>query len=64
VLADPLYGTRDNRKYLKSKGIGYSGKPLGRPKIATEANRKELLKEKKRRQEEYRQRIPIEGKFG
>jgi len=64
VLADPLYGTRDNRKYLKSRGIRFAGKPLGRPKVATEANRKELLKEKKRRREEYRQRIPIEGKFG
>lgn len=64
VLADTLYGTRDNRKYLKSNGIRFAGKPLGRPKKATGANREELLKEKKRRIEEYRQRIPIEGKFG
>ncbi len=64
VLGDPLYGTRDNRKYLKGNGIRFAGKPLGRPKNETEANRKELLKEKERRREEYRQRIPIEGKFG
>ena len=38
VLADPLYGTRDNRKYLKQKGIRFAGKPLGRPKRVTKAN--------------------------
>jgi hypothetical protein len=64
VLGDTIYGIRDNRKYLKSKGIRFAGKPLGRPKKESEANRAELLAEKKRRQEEYRQRIPIEGKFG
>ncbi len=35
VLADPLYGTRENRHYLKEKGIHYAGKPLGRPKKET-----------------------------
>lgn len=64
VLADTLYGTRENREYLKSKGIRFAGKPLGRPRKATNANRAIILKEKKRRIEEYRQRIPIEGKFG
>jgi len=64
VMADPLYGTRENRKYLKMRGIRFAGKPLGRPKKATEANREDILKEKKQRYEEYRQRIPIEGKFG
>jgi len=64
VLADTLYGTRDNRKYLKGKGIRFAGKALGRPKKTTEANRETILKEKKLRIEEYRQRIPIEGKFG
>lgn len=64
VIGDPLYGTRENRSYLKSKEIRFSGKPLGRPKIETPANREEFRKEKKRRLEEYRQRIPIEGKFG
>ncbi|MCK5355531.1 MAG: IS5 family transposase, partial [Methyloprofundus sp.] len=32
VLADPLYGTRENRHYLKQKRIHFAGKPLGRPK--------------------------------
>jgi len=64
VLADSIYGTRNNRKYLKESGIRFAGKPLGRPKKETKTNRESILKEKKRRREEYRQRIPIEGKFG
>jgi len=64
VLGDPLYGTRDNRRYLKSKGIHFAGKPLGRPKKVTAANRDELKRLKAQRREEYLQRIPIEGKFG
>jgi len=64
VLADPLYGTRINRKYLKEKGIRFAGKPLGRPKKATDANQAELKQQKAQRREDYRQRIPIEGKFG
>ncbi|WP_051911458.1 hypothetical protein [Methylomicrobium agile] len=31
VIADPLYGTRANRSYLKQRGIRFAGKPLGRP---------------------------------
>jgi hypothetical protein len=64
VLADPIYGTRANRKYLKEKSIRYGGKPLGRPKKVTEANKAQLQREKRQRREDYRQRIPIEGKFG
>jgi IS5 family transposase len=64
VLADPLYGTRDNRHYLKQKGIRFAGKPLGRPKTVTDANQAELKQLKAQRREDYRQRIPIEGKFG
>jgi hypothetical protein len=64
VLGDPLYGTRDNRRYLKSRGIRFAGKPLGRPKAVTEANQAALRQEKAKRREEYLQRIPIEGKFG
>ena len=64
VLADSIYGTRANRKYLKALNIRYAGKPLGRPKKQTAENKEELRKEKIRRREEYRQRIPIEGKFG
>jgi hypothetical protein len=64
VIGDPLYGTRGNRRYLKSHGIRYSGKPLGRPKKETPENKEQIRKEKRQRREEYRQRIPIEGKFG
>ena len=64
VLADPLYGTRENRNYLKEKGIHYAGKPLGRPKKATDENKAQLKLEKQQRHDDYRQRIPIEGKFG
>jgi hypothetical protein len=64
VLGDPVYGTRDNRRYLKTHGIRFAGKPLGRPKTMTEANREELKRLKAQRREEYLQRIPIEGKFG
>jgi IS5 family transposase len=64
ILADPLYDKRDNRKYLKQKGIRFAGKPLGRPKTVTDSNRAELKQQKTQRRENYRQRIPIEGKFG
>jgi hypothetical protein len=64
VLGDPVYGTQANRRYLKGHGIRFAGKPLGRPKQVTEANREELKRLKAQRREEYLQRIPIEGKFG
>jgi len=64
VLGDPVYGTQANRRYLKGHGIRFAGKPLGRPKKVTEANREELKRLKAQRREEYLQRIPIEGKLG
>jgi len=64
VLGDPAYGTRDNRRYLKRRGIRFAGKPLGRPKKVTESNQEELKRLKAQRREDYLQRIPIEGKFG
>jgi len=64
VIADSIYGTRDNRAYLKALGIRFAGKPLGRPPKKTSDNAEQLKSDKKRRQKEYRQRIPIEGKFG
>lgn len=64
VLGDPAYGTQANRRYLKGHGIRFAGKPLGRPKQVTQANREELQRLKAQRREEYLQRIPIEGKFG
>ena len=60
VLGDTIYGTRDNRRYLKQCGIRFAGKPLGRPKKVTEANREELKQLKAQRREAYLQRIPIE----
>lgn len=64
VLADPLYGTRENRQYLKQLGIHFAGKPLGRAKKVTEENREALKQQKTERRNDYLQRIPIEGKFG
>jgi len=64
VLADRIYGTQRNREYLKLKGIRFAGKPLGRPKKHTEENKNEIASEQRRRKKEYRERIPIEGKFG
>ena len=64
VPGDTVYGSRDNRHYLKALGIRFAGKPLGRPKKVTEENRAELKRLSAQRCEEYRQRIPIEGKFG
>ncbi|HHJ21130.1 MAG TPA: transposase [Gammaproteobacteria bacterium] len=64
VLDDPVYGTQVNRRYLKRHGILFAGKPLGKPKKATEANQEELRRLKAQRREEYLQRIPIEGKNG
>ena len=64
VLADPLYGTRENRRYLKQKDIHFAGKPLGRPKKVTEENQAEMKQLKAQRRADYLQRIPIEGKFG
>ena len=64
VLGDPIYGTRDNRRYLDKKDIHFAGKPLGRPRKMTDENKEELKRLKKQRREDYLQRIPIEGKFG
>jgi len=64
VMGDTIYGTRKNRAYLKDKGIRFAGKALGRPRKQTPENAEQLKAEKKQREKEYRQRIPIEGKFG
>ncbi|MCD6475128.1 MAG: IS5 family transposase [Anaerolineaceae bacterium] len=64
VIADPLYGSRANRKYLNQYDIRFAGKALGRPKKVTEENQQKLKGEVQRRKAEYRARIPVEGKFG
>ncbi len=59
LLADGIYMTRANRKYMKEKGIRIVGKPLGRPPKV------ELSPYQKRKQRKERnQRNLIEGKFG
>lgn len=64
VLADQLYGSRDNRKYLKEKGIRFGGKALGRPPKQTAENADKVRKMREQRIQDSRERIPIEGKFG
>jgi hypothetical protein len=64
VLADQIYGSRENRKYLKEKGIRFGGKRLGRPPKETEENKERLRELKAQRIRDSRERIPIEGKFG
>ncbi len=64
VLADQLYGTRDNRRYLKENGIRFGGKALGRPPKQTIENTDRLKQIKSQRIQDSGERIPIEGKFG
>lgn len=53
VLVDKIYCTRENRAYLKEKGICLKAKPLGRPSKSALSN-----------QVRPGERNPIEGKFG
>ncbi len=64
VLADGIYGTRANRKYMKKHNIRFGGKPLGRPRKQTKENAEQLKREKQQRRQDALERIPIEGKFG
>jgi len=59
VLADKIYLTRDNRKWLKKRSIKIIGTPLGRPsaEMKTAAHKEELRKAMGRRNE-------VEGMFG
>jgi IS5 family transposase len=61
VIVDDIYGTRENRRYAKSKGIRLSCKPLGRPRVMNEAERKAFWKQ---RRQDTGLRNQIEGKFG
>lgn len=60
LLGDRIYLTRENRKYLKEKGIGICGKPLGRPPKTSAASSSQKYRKKKK----AAQRNHIEGKFG
>ena len=59
VITDKIYGTRENRQWLKELGIRYSGKPLGKPsaKSQTPCN-------KRKQRIEQGIRNQVEGKFG
>jgi len=60
VSADKIYGNRENRRYMKSLGIKYTGQALGRPKMLTDDQRKKVRERRKLN----RQRSRVEGKFG
>ena len=64
VIADTIYGNRENRQYLKESGIRFSGKQLGRPVQIREDNRGRITAEKRQRKAEQRTRNRIEGCFG
>jgi len=57
VLVDNIYRSRKNRQKLKSLGIRFCGKRLGRPPKLTPAQKRAINKE-------LAQRNRIEGKFG
>ncbi len=57
VLADKIYWTRENRKWLKERNIHVGGVPLG-PK------RKRSKYEKERDRKRNNRRSEVEGKFG
>ena len=57
VLVDKIYLTRENRKYLDSKGIKHYGPQLGRPPKMT---REQKITRKKKQNK----RSEVEGKFG
>ena len=57
VHADHIYGSQDNRRYMKSRNIRYYGKALGRPPKLTKAQKKAL-------RTGAGIRNGIEGKFG
>lgn len=57
VSVDGIFGNKENRKYLKEKGIRFVGKQLGRPPKMTRSEKRKL-------QKEMAGRNAIEGKFG
>jgi len=61
VIADGIYGTRENRNYLKEHGIRFSGKKLGRPPKEIDAITREM---ERLRILEQGERNEVEGKIG
>ncbi len=60
VLGDKLYMSRENRKYLKEKGIQVFGKPLGRPP----KHHPETPAQRHYKKKQEAKRNHVEGKFG
>jgi len=60
LLADQIYLNRDNRKYLKDKGIEVVGKALGRPPKEENVSAAHKYRKKKK----AAKRNTVEGKFG
>jgi len=59
VITDKIYGTRENRQWLKELYIRYSGKPLGRPSA-----KQQTQYQKRKHRSEQGMRNQVEGKFG
>ena len=59
VIADKIYGTRENRQWLKELDIRYSGKPLGKP-----STKHQTPYWKRKQKQEQGIRNQVEGKFG
>jgi len=59
VITDAIYGTRENRQWLKDKHIRFSGKALGRPPKTPQTPY-----QKRKFKMEQAERNHIEGKFG
>ena len=60
VHVDKIYLTRENRRFLKLKGIRFTGEPLGRKPIKEIKSRYQKRKERR----EAAERNQVEGKFG
>jgi len=60
VQVDKIYLTRENRRFLKEKGIRYTGDPLGRKPAKEIKSRYQKRKERR----EAAERNQVEGKFG
>lgn len=60
VLVDKIYLNRENRRWLKEKGISHTGDPLGRKPMVN----KPTAYSKRKTRRECAQRNQVEGKFG
>jgi len=59
VNSDRIYANRENRMWLKERGIRQTASPLGR-----KSSQQETPYQKRKRKKEARERNQIEGKFG